>query len=115
MHRRTSRLTLATRARQITAAEVVGAEERAAALDVLGHAGFGGIEAGRRSFWVANGFEDVVASAFMVMVRLIEIGAPFPDVAGHVVQAIAVGRKRADGSRTLETVLFGVLIGKAPL
>src|SRR5205823_199175 len=46
---------------------------------------------------------------------LVPIGGPFPDVAGHVVEAIAVGRKRADGSCPLVAVLAAVLPGKLAL
>ena len=40
---------------------------------------------------------------------LVEVGRPLPDVADHVDQPVAVGRKRADRRRALEAVLVQVL------
>src|SRR5262245_5965206 len=43
------------------------------------------------------------------------VACPFPDIADHVVKAIAIGRKRRHWRRTLVTVLLEVLIGKSAL
>ena len=41
--------------------------------------------------------------------RVEPVGAPLPDVAGHVVEAVAVGRERVDRSGAVEAVRGGVL------
>ena len=48
-------------------------------------------------------------------VVLVPVGGPLPDVAGHVVEAVAVGRKRADRRRPLVAVLEQVLPGELAL
>src|SRR5262249_30363281 len=45
----------------------------------------------------------------------VPVGAPFPDVAGHVVQPVTVGRKRLDRGRPAEAVLERVLVRETPL
>src|SRR5579862_145879 len=46
---------------------------------------------------------------------MVPVGAPFPDVAGHVEQAEAVGREGSHGGRARKTVLAGVLTRKGAL
>src|SRR5580693_1953061 len=43
----------------------------------------------------------------LVLLR-VPIGGPLPDIADHVVDAVAVGRKRRYGRRAIETVLAAV-------
>src|SRR4029453_4837810 len=45
----------------------------------------------------------------------IEVGRPLPDVAGHVVEAIAVRRERRDRRRPLEAIFERVLPGELAL
>src|SRR5437868_5188417 len=45
-----------------------------------------------------------------VMLLRIPIGRPFPDIADHVVQAVAVSRERGDRRRALESVCAKVLV-----
>src|SRR5262245_37202231 len=47
--------------------------------------------------------------------RRVEVGGPFPDVAGDVVQAVAVGREGAHRRRALELVQQQVLPGELAL
>src|SRR5262249_32754175 len=47
--------------------------------------------------------------SLLIQVDLIPVTTPLPDVAGHVVESIAVGRKRLHGRSTLITVPSGVL------
>src|SRR4051812_36024673 len=50
-----------------------------------------------------------------VQIDLIPVAAPLPDVAGHVVQAIAVWRKRLDGRGAHVAVGRRVLVRKLAL
>src|SRR5262249_61508192 len=50
-----------------------------------------------------------LAGALAVQVDLIPVAAPLPDVASHVVQAVAVGRKRLHRRRALVAVPGGIL------
>src|SRR5204863_5533929 len=52
---------------------------------------------------------DRAARALDFRVLLVPIRRPFPDVAGHVVEAVAVRRERADRRGPLEAVLEQVL------
>src|ERR1700682_5450467 len=45
----------------------------------------------------------------------IPIGRPFPDIADHVVQAVAVSRERGNRRRALESVCAKVLVWKFAL
>src|SRR5690625_1783755 len=51
----------------------------------------------------------------IVMARRPEIAGPLPDIADHVVKAVAVGRKAADRGRTGKAVGQAVVHGKEPL
>src|SRR6185436_9584205 len=55
------------------------------------------------------------AGAFDLAMVLIPVGGPLPHVAGHVVQAVPVRRKRTDRCRPLEAVFEQVLPGKCAL
>src|SRR3954470_21401294 len=49
------------------------------------------------------------------MLRRVEVARPFPDVADHVVEAVAVGREGGDGGGALITVETRVLERKGTL
>ena len=75
--------------------------------------GLVGVVAGRRVVGVdsAGGGEFFVGSVLIVVV----VGAPFPDVAGHVDEAIAIGAETADGRGVVEAFRGCILIRKMPL
>src|SRR4029434_10415202 len=50
-----------------------------------------------------------------LFVLLIPIRRPFPYVAGHLVEPVAVGRKTLHRCRSLEPILFKILPGKFTL
>ena len=81
-------------------------------MHAFGLPGLGGVEAARGPLRVAS---HTARGLFGIGVRAIPIRAPFPDVAGHVVQAVAVGRELADGRDAGEAVLGGIAArGTAP-
>src|SRR6185369_5562474 len=89
-HARVRRAAL-SRAGSISGTVRIAAQEGAAAL----RAPLGAGET-RRS----GGIDDhPLAREPPVMGGIVEIGAPFPDVARHVGEAVAVERERADGRR----------------
>src|SRR3954462_12799206 len=47
--------------------------------------------------------------------RAVPVGRPFPDVADHVIQTVAVGRIRAHGRRAFPTVNESILMWKLAL
>src|SRR5262249_38690420 len=51
----------------------------------------------------------------LVGVGPVPVGGPFPDVAGHVVEAVAVGGEGCHGSGAAEAVGGAVPVGKMPL
>src|SRR5262249_30713166 len=55
------------------------------------------------------------AGSLPIKVGLVPVVAPLPDVAGHVVQAVAVGREGLHRRGALVTVPGGVLPGELPL
>src|SRR5262249_4296913 len=58
---------------------------------------------------------DRAAGSLYLAVILVPVGGPFPDVAGHLVEAVAVGRERADWRCPLVAVLAQVLPRKLAL
>src|SRR5204863_8083655 len=98
----------AAAAGHVAGAVLVGAEKGAAALHALGHAGLLGVEAVRRAVGVAAGASGIV-------VRAVPVGAPLPDVAGHVVEAEAVGREARHRRGAREAVFLRVAIREAAL
>src|SRR5262249_36015702 len=107
VRRRAIRGSLAPGAGEISGAILVGAEERPAALDALGDARLIGVVARCGPLGVVV-WADLVSWA-------IPVGAPFPDVAGHVEEAIAVGGEARHGCRAGEPVVRGVPIGEVSL
>ena len=85
----------------VAAAIVVAAHERAAPLDALDVVRLVRIEAVGRAGRIAQ-------RTIAVIVGSIKVAAPFPDVARHVEQAVAVGRERGDRGRRAEAVLHVV-------
>src|SRR6516225_5338790 len=77
-------------------------------MDALDDAWFKGIVTGFWSLWVFFG-------TFLIVIGAIKIGAPFPGVAGHVHQAVAVRREGADRRGAGEAVLGGVVGGEFTL
>src|SRR6056297_4338385 len=45
----------------------------------------------------------------MIVIRLIVIGAPFPDIAAHIIQAEVIRRETRHRSRGPEAIVTGVL------
>src|SRR4029077_10285237 len=93
---------------QVANAIVFRAKERAPALHALGGVRLVGIQANKRPARVANGAHGVI-------VCLIAVAAPFPGVAGHVVEAVAVGWIRTDRRQAGEAIQRRVLVWKASL
>src|ERR1700682_3063291 len=95
-----------TRGRTITAA-VIGRAEMRAAFKHL---------AWNPDFWITRVVARRLVPAARVlwnaarllrigfMLLRIPIGRPFPDIADHVVQAVAVGRECSDGRSALEAI-----------
>src|SRR5206468_5362549 len=84
----------------VVAAEVLAAHPGAAAHHAL-PAGPGPLRAARRARAVVGG--------------AVPVGAPFPDVADDVVEAVAVGREATHRSAAAIAVLPGVALGKDAL
>src|SRR5207245_850308 len=59
--------------------------------------------------WTGRVDAAVEASALLMQVRAVPVATPLPDIAGHVVETIAVGREAVDGRRAGIAVLGGVL------
>ena len=107
---------LAPRSDHVARAILLGAKERAAAMHPLLFARLGGVEAARGPMRVAN--ETAFLSrgrALGVTVRPVPVGAPFPDVAGHVEKAIAVRRELRHRRHAGKAVFTGVFQGELAL
>src|SRR5262249_46228194 len=57
----------------------------------------------------------VVLRAARVVTGRVPVGAPLPDVAGHVVKPVAVRRVRCDRGRSGESVRRGIVFGELAL
>src|SRR5262245_29615779 len=77
----------------VARAVAVVAQERAALLDPQRGVGLAGVETLLRAGGVDN---DSLAGPLAVQVHLVPVTAPLPDVAGHVVEAVAVRREGLD-------------------
>src|SRR5205814_9451067 len=104
---------LAARPHFVGGAVLVRTQIRSAPHHALGDAALGGVETVGRALGVPGRLR--AGRQLLVGVVAIPVGAPLPDVAGHVVQAVAVGRERADRRRPLEAVLLGVVVGEFSL
>src|SRR5579859_2568108 len=97
-------VSLPARADHVSRAVLVGTQERPAAMNAFGFvARVAGIPRGLRPLRVAG--RAVLFSKSPVVVGSIPIGTPFPHVAGHVEQAIAVRGKLGDRCDAAEAVL----------
>src|SRR5436190_6420871 len=98
------------RARAVAAAEIGRAQPRPA----LDHMDFGPPGGRGRRLMVETAR---VRSALLhrVMIAEIPVGRPFPNIAGHIEEAIAVWRETADGSGAAKTILRLVLIREETL
>src|SRR6185312_9699662 len=70
------------------------------------------VETVRRTDWVLDGAAVGVA---LVSIRQKPVAAPLPDIAGHVVEAVAVGRKGLHRRGAGEAVLEAVAVRKISL
>jgi hypothetical protein len=50
-----------------------------------------------------------------IIVDTIPVGGPLPDVTGHVVKAVPVGRERSHGRGRVESIVVRVFVWKVPL
>jgi len=50
-----------------------------------------------------------------IIVDTIPVGGPLPDVTGHVVKAVSIGRERSHGRGSVESIVIRVLVWKVPL
>src|SRR5580765_775202 len=95
-------ITFPTRPDHVARAVLIGAEKRSTAMDPFLDAGFVGIE---RVGWTARVSGDSTSRLKLcVIFGAIPVAHPFPDVPGHVVQAVAVWRKLADLREAAERV-----------
>src|SRR5258705_8387964 len=67
----------------------------------------------RGAAWIARHAATVLAH--VLMARRIPVIRPLPHVPDHVEEAIAIGRKHADGRSALPPILEGILVRKLPL
>src|SRR6185503_12363737 len=67
------------------------------------------------AFLAGSGAVGIFVWAVGVVGVGIPIGAPFPDVAGHVVEAVAVGGEAGDGGDAGKAVFCIVVLGEIAL
>src|SRR5262245_5876125 len=101
-------LPFAAGANHVAGTVLVGAKKRSSAVDALLFSGFGGIVRGVGPRGIARHAAGRVEPG--VSVDAIPVAAPFPDIAGHVVETVGVRGKLRDGSDTFESILTGVAI-----
>jgi hypothetical protein len=100
-------LALATRAHHVAGAILVGAKKRTAFLNALFLCRLGWIEWHFRALRVSR---DVACRGKLFeIIGAIPVAAPLPDVASHVVEAVAVRRESAHRRSAREAILTGVL------
>src|SRR6185295_16811581 len=90
----------------------VVAEKRTAALDPLGRER---LMLGVALLWPRWVIDDSIARATAIQVAVVPVGAPFPDVAGHVEQTKSVCGKPPDGSGPCEAVGGIILVREGAL
>src|SRR5262245_40015612 len=83
-------LALPSRADHVPRAILIRAEERSAAVDTFLFGGLGRVERCAGAGGVAR---EPARRERAVIVRAIPIAAPLPDIAGHVVQPVRIGRE----------------------
>src|SRR6266516_6827711 len=82
----------AARADDVAGTILLIAKKRAAPMDALLLVRLSWIKCRIRPLWIAR--HSVFVGEYLVIIRAIPIAAPFPNVAGHVVEPIAMRRKR---------------------
>src|SRR5439155_22525105 len=91
------------RAGAVADAVLVAAEEGAAAGDAFWRAGLVGVIAALRALRIASGADRVV-------IRPVPVRDPFPNVARHVEEAVAVRQERGNRRGAAESVFSGVVV-----
>ena len=101
------------RSNDIARAILIRAKVGAAAVDLLGLVGLRWIV---RTIGTTRVSRNAAGrSKLLVVIGPIPIACPLPDVACHVVKAVAVGWKLCDGSKPYIAVLTGIVHGKVTL
>ncbi len=88
-----ARLAFAAPTRHVTRTILICAQERAAAMDLFRQARLRGIKALPRPCGIYRGRSTVRQR--LVVVRPIPIRRPLPNVTGHVIESIPIGRERS--------------------
>jgi hypothetical protein len=102
---------LAPSGRHVAATVLVAAQKRPAALDLLRP----NLRLQRIEAVLPARPDRVGGGTVQVITRMVPVGAPFPDIAGHIVQSESIGGEGADRSGADEAVGRGVLVGEVPL
>ena len=100
-------LALAARPHDVAGAILIVAEKGTAFVDALFLRRLGGIERAFRAWRVSR--DAALLGKFLKIIRAIPIATPLPDVAGHVIEAVAIWRKRFHGRDTGKSVFACVL------
>src|SRR5271157_5705238 len=100
-------LTFAARAHHVAGAILVGAKKRTAFLNALFLCRLGGIEWHFRALRVQR--DVAILGKLFEIIGAIPVAAPLPDVASHVVEAVAIGGKRFHWRDIREAILAGIL------
>src|SRR5271165_5136044 len=99
-------LAFATRTHHVTGTILVGAKKRTAFLNALFLCRLRGIEWHFRALRVSR---DVAGlGKLFEIIGAIPVAAPLPDVASHVVEAVAIRRESAHGRNAGEAILAGI-------
>src|SRR5438105_4792714 len=88
-------LALAASTYHVAAAILIGAQIRSGAMNFLGYPGLAGIDAIGRSLRITRYLSG--GSERLIVIGPIPIRSPLPHISRHVVEAVAVRGKRADG------------------
>src|SRR6266566_4367230 len=97
----------------IARAILIRAQEGASTMYFFLFCRLSGVERDFRTFWITGHTTNL--GELGVVVRAIPVGRPLPNVTGHVVQPVTVGREFAHGRNPDETIRAGVLIWKMSL
>ena len=104
--------TLTARADHVARAILIGAQIRTAALHAFRHARFLRIETFR--FGGATRINHDTASRRTlrerISIRSVPIGAPFPRIARHIVEAVRVSRKRSHRRDPAKAIVLGIFV-----
>src|ERR1700733_3413948 len=97
----------------IAGAILIGTQKGSAAHDPLGYTTLGRIEGVVRASRVAA--DCTGGGELPIVVGAVPVCDPLPDVSGHVIKPISIGRKLGDGRGSTESVFVCVLVGKIAL